>query len=63
LWYWKTHDNKPQTEFNENKSQQFTGKPSERTRQANFDAVALSATSSTDNKEYGFGGMERWQKH
>jgi hypothetical protein len=55
LWYWKTYDNKP-SEFNENKSQQFTGKPSERTRQANFDAVASSATSS-DNKEYDFGGM------
>ncbi|KAJ5558045.1 hypothetical protein N7535_009535 [Penicillium sp. DV-2018c] len=36
LWYWKTHESRPPTQFKENKSQQFTGNPSERTRQVNF---------------------------
>ncbi|KAJ5855062.1 hypothetical protein N7534_007605 [Penicillium rubens] len=54
LWYWKFHDNKI---FNENKDQQLAGKPTEKTRQANFDAVASSATSSEPAREYNFGGM------
>ncbi|KAJ6118841.1 hypothetical protein N7471_013461 [Penicillium samsonianum] len=51
LWYWKTKEH-----FHEDKSQQLTGKPTERTKQANFDAVASSATSK-DDKVYDFAGM------
>ncbi|OQE20280.1 hypothetical protein PENFLA_c012G03144 [Penicillium flavigenum] len=56
-YHLKVHDGK--TEFNENKSQQFASKPSEKTRQANFDTVASSATTATssDNREYDFSGM------
>ncbi|KAJ5264490.1 hypothetical protein N7505_007283 [Penicillium chrysogenum] len=55
LWYWKFHDNKI---FKENKDQQLAGKPTEKTRQANFDAVASSATSASEPaREYDFGGM------
>ncbi|KAJ5836274.1 hypothetical protein N7447_002300 [Penicillium robsamsonii] len=50
LWYYKTYQ-----EFKEDKSQQFTGKPSERTKQANFDAVATSATAKDDDI-YDFSG-------
>ncbi|KAI3281062.1 hypothetical protein DTO002I6_9976 [Penicillium roqueforti] len=50
LWYWKTS-----SQFHENKSQQVSGKPTDRTRQANFDAVATSATANEGN--YDFGGM------
>ena len=54
LWYWKFYDNKI---FNENKDQQLAGKLIEKTRQANFDAVASLATSSEPAREYDFGSM------
>ncbi|KAJ5971829.1 uncharacterized protein N7479_001747 [Penicillium vulpinum] len=52
LWYYKTYK-----EFKEDRSQQFTGKPTERTKQANFDAVATSAIATDDDLGYDFGEM------
>ncbi|KAJ5922071.1 hypothetical protein N7516_009774 [Penicillium verrucosum] len=53
--YWKTHE-----QLQIGKGQQLPGNPTDRTKQANFDAVASSETVSilpTTECSYDFGGV------